>query len=222
MNTSGNIQHAGGDAFFAAAGVTVIEQENAEKQLSSEDLSFTSVPGGSDLAAGPLRSIYVDNMILHQGSEEFRLVQYGPGDSDGDTVIYFVKANIVVMGDIFCSASYPPVELASGGSVKGVIETVDRVLAATNDKTRIIPDSGPIATRADLQAYRDMLVTVRQRIWSLVSKGETKDQIVAGEPTKDFDAQWGTGHVREDEFTTVIYSQTVDRSNPTPSPSSFR
>jgi cyclase len=168
VNTSGNIEHAGGDAFFAAAGATVIAQENAEKQLSSEDLLFTSMPGESDLGVGPLRSIYVDNMILHQGSEELRLVHYGSGDSDGDTVIFFDKANIVVMGDIFCNASCPPVEPASGGSVRGVIETVDRILAATNDKTRIIPGSGPIASRADLQAYRDMLVNVRRSVRPLV------------------------------------------------------
>jgi cyclase len=222
VNTSGNIEHAGGDAFFAAAGVTLIEQENAEKQLSSEDLPFTSISGESDLGAGPLRSIYIDNMILHQGSENLRLVHYGPGDSGGDTVIYFDKANVVVMGNIFCNVSYPSIDLASGGSVGGVIETVDRVLATTNDKTRIIPGSGPIATRADLQAYRNMLVTVRRRIRSLVLKGETKDQVLAEKPTKDFDAQWGRGAVRGDEFTSVIYGQTVGRSNPTPLSSSFR
>jgi cyclase len=222
VNTSGNIERAGGDAFFAAAGVTVIEQENAEKQLSSEDLTFTSIPGESDLGAGPIRSIYVDNMILHQGSENLRLVHYGPGDSGGDTVIYFDKANVVVMGNIFCNGSYPSIDLASGGSVGGIIKTVDRVLAATNDKTRIIPGFGSIDTRADLLAYRRMLVTVRRRIQSLVSKGETKDQVVAEKPTKDFDAQWGTGAVRGDEFTAVICGQTVARSNPTPLSSAFR
>lgn len=156
-------------------------------------------------------------MILHQGSEELRLVRCGPGDSDGDTVIYLDKANIVVMGDIFRSASYPPVDPAFSGSVSGVIKTVDRVLAATDDKTRIIPGSGPLGTRADLQAYRSMLVTVRRRIQILFSRGETKDQVVAAVPTRDFDAQWGTGEVRGDEFTTVVYSQMANRSKPTPS-----
>jgi cyclase len=210
VNTSGNIEHAGGDAFFAAAGVTVIAQENAEKELP-----FTSVQAGSSLVAGSFRSIYEDNMILHQGLENFRLVHYGPGYSDGDTVIYFDKANVVAMGNIFCNASYPSIDLASGGSVDGIIETVDQVLAATNDKTRIIPGSGPIASRSDLQAYRNMLVTVRRRVRILVSKGETREQVVAEPPTKEFDARWGSGAVRGDEFTTVIYSQTVDPSKPT-------
>ncbi len=219
MNTSGNIEHTGGHAFFAAAGVTVIAQGNAEKQLSSEDSSFTSMQ--HDLGAGPLRSIYVDNMLLHEGSENLRLVHYGPGDSDGDTVIYFDKANVVVMGDIFCNASYPSIDLASGGSVGGVIETVDRVLGATNDKTGIIPGSGPIATRSDLQAYRNMLVTVQRRIRIRVSKGETQDQVVAEVPTKDFDRRWGTGNVRGDEFTKVIYNETAERSKPAPLSSSM-
>jgi cyclase len=221
VNTSGNIERVGGDAFFAAAGVTMIEQEKAERQLSSEDLPFTKIPGESDFESGPLRSIYVDNMVLHQGSENLRLVHYGPGDSGGDTVIYFDKANIVVMGNIFSNASYPSIDSVSGGSVKGIIETVDRVLAATNHKTRIIPGFGPIATRADLQAYRHMLVTVRRRVRSSVSKGETKEQVVAEKPTKDFDAQWGSGAVQGDELTAVIYSETVSRSNPTPVSASF-
>lgn len=99
--------------------------------------------------------------------------------------------NIVVMGDIFGNASYPDVNLASGGSVRGLIDTVDRVLAASNDETRIIPGSAPIATRADLEAYRRMLATAEHRVRTLITEGKTMDQVVAAAPTKDLDAEWG-------------------------------
>ena len=90
--------------------------------------------------------------------------------------------------------------------------SVDRILAQTDEQTKIVPGHGPVATRADLQAYRDMLVQVRQRIKALITAGKTMDEVVAAAPTKDFDAKWGSGYVTPDVFTKIVFSSLMKRS----------
>jgi len=87
-----------------------------------------------------------------------------------------------------------------------------RILAQTDEQTKIVPGHGPVATRADLQGYRDMLVQVRQRIKVLITAGKTMDEAVAAAPTKDFDAKWGSGYVAPDVFTKIVFSSLIKSS----------
>jgi glyoxylase-like metal-dependent hydrolase (beta-lactamase superfamily II) len=155
---------------------------------------------------------YSKSMALRQGSHRLTLANYGPAHTDGDTIIYIAPANVVVVGDIFSNAFYPIIDLASGGSIDGLILSVDRILAQTDEQTKIVPGHGPVATRADLQAYRDMLVQVRQRIKVLITAGKTMDEAVAAAPTKDFDAKWGSGYVTPDVFTKIVFSSLIKSS----------
>jgi glyoxylase-like metal-dependent hydrolase (beta-lactamase superfamily II) len=134
------------------------------------------------------------------------LVNYGPAHTDGDTLIYISPANVAVVGDIFSNHFYPIIDLASGGSIDGMIHSVDQILAQTNQQTRIVPGHGPVATRADLQDYRDMLVQVRQRVTGLITAGKTIDEAMTAAPTKDFDAKWGSGYVAPDVFVKMVFS----------------
>ena len=124
-------------------------------------------------------------------------------------MIFIAPANVVVVGDIFSSHFYAIIDLASGGSIDGMIRALDQLLAQTEGQTKIISGHGPVATRAELQDYRDMLVQVRQRIQSLVAAGKTIDEAVAAAPTKDFDAKWGSGYVSLDVFTRMVYSRLI-------------
>jgi cyclase len=154
-------------------------------------------------------------MALRQGSHRLTLANYGPAHTDGDTIIYIAPANVVVVGDIFSNAFYPIVDLASGGSIDGLILSVDRILAQTDEQTKIVPGHGPVATRADLQAYRNMLAQVRQRIKALITAGKTMDEAVAAAPTKDLDAKWGNGYVTPDVFTKIVFSS-LDKGSVSP------
>ena len=93
-----------------------------------------------------------------------------------------------------------------------MILSVNRTLAQTDGQTKIIPGHGPVAMRADLQAYRDMLVQVRQRIKVLITAGKTMDEAVVAAPTKDFDAKWGTGYVTPDVFTKIVFTSLTKSS----------
>jgi cyclase len=118
-----------------------------------------------------------------------------------------------VVGDIFSNHFYPIIDLASGGSIDGTMHTLDRVLAQTDEQTKIVPGHGPVATRADLQDYRDMLVQVRQRVEVLIAAGKTIDEAVAAAPTKDFDAKWGSGYLLPDVFTKMVFSSLINTSS---------
>ncbi len=133
-------------------------------------------------------------MTLRQDGQRLTLVNYGPAHTDGETIIYISSANVAVVGDIFSNHVYPIIDLASGGSIDGMIYFLDRVLAQTDEQTKIVPGHGPVASHAELQDYRDMLVQVRQRVKVLVVAvlvvaGKTIDEAVTAAPTKDFDAE---------------------------------
>ena len=207
VNTHWYFDHTGGNVFYGAMGVTIIAQENAKKQLSSaQDVPFIGLRDGRYPEQALPTVTYSSTMALRQGSYRLTLANYGPAHTDGDTIIYIAPVNVVVVGDIFSNAFYPIIDLASGGSIDGLILSVDRILAQTDEQTTIVPGHGPVATRHDLQAYRDMLAQVRQRIKALITAGKTMDEAVAAAPTKDFDSKWGNGYVTPDVFTKIVFS----------------
>ena len=206
-NTHWHFDHTGGNVYFGSEGVTIIAQENVKKRMSSvQDVPFTGIRDGRYPAQALPTVTYSSSMALHQGSQQLTLVNYGPSHTDGDTVIYMSPANVAVVGDIFSNHVYPIIDLASGGSINGMIQSLDRILAQTDEQTKIVPGHGPLATRADLKDYSDMMVQVRQRIKVLITAGKTIDEAVAAAPTKDFDAAWGGGYVTPEVFVRMVFS----------------
>jgi glyoxylase-like metal-dependent hydrolase (beta-lactamase superfamily II) len=134
------------------------------------------------------------------------LENYGSAHTDGDTVIYIAPANVTVVGDIFSNHFYPIIDLSSGGSIDGIIRSLDHILAQTDEQTKIVPGHGPVTTRANLRDYRDMLMQVRHSIKNLIAAGRTMDEVVAAMPTKDFDARWASGYVTPEVFTKMVFS----------------
>jgi glyoxylase-like metal-dependent hydrolase (beta-lactamase superfamily II) len=138
-----------------------------------------------------------------------------PAHTDGDAVVHFRRANVLHMGDLFMTGLYPFVDLSSGGSFEGVIAAADRALAIADDRTRIIAGHGPVASRADLEAYRDMMVVVRDRVKPLVQAGRTAAQIAEARPLADLDERWGKGFMKPDVFLgIVVQSLTRDGNRP--------
>ncbi|MBZ5665638.1 MAG: MBL fold metallo-hydrolase [Acidobacteriia bacterium] len=207
INTHSHFDHTGGNALFGSAGVTIIAQRNVKARLSSEqDVPFIDLHDGPYPNQALPSLTYADNLTLEQGSEQLRLAHFGAAHTDGDTIVFLEPANVVILSDIFSEPFYPIIDFTSGGSLQGIIDSIDQVLSASNEQTRYVPGHGPLATRADLQAYRNMLVTIRDRITTLVRSGKTMDQVVAAQPTKDFDAKWGTGYVDGNVFAKMAYA----------------
>ena len=214
VNTHCHFDHTGGNVYFGSEGVTIIAQENVKKQLSSEqNVPLIGLRDGRYPTQALPTVTYSNSMTLNQGGEKLTLINYGPAHTDGDTVIYITPANIAVVGDIFSNHFYPIIDVASGGSIDGMIHSLDQILAQTDQQTKIVPGHGPVATRSELQEYRDMLAQVRQRIKVLVASGKTIREAVAAAPTKDFDARWGSGYVPADVFVRMVFTSLIASRN---------
>jgi cyclase len=213
VNTHWHFDHTGGNTYLGSSGVTIIAQERVKQQLSSvQDVSFVGLRDGHYPSQALPGVTYSSSMTLHQGSQRLTLQNYGSAHTDGDTVIYIAPANVAVVGDIFSNHFYPIIDLVSGGSIDGMIHSLDQILAQTDRQTKIVPGHGPVATRADLQDYRDMLVQVRQSVKDLIAAGKTMDDVVRAAPTKDFDSKWGNGYVTADVFTKMVFSSLAGTS----------
>jgi glyoxylase-like metal-dependent hydrolase (beta-lactamase superfamily II) len=206
VNTHWHGDHTGGNENMGKAGVFIVAHENVRVRMSKENFiaQFQRTVPPSPEAALPVVT-FADAITFHWNGDEIRVYHVPPAHTDGDSIVHFVKADVVHMGDLFFKGNYPFVDVSSGGTLDGVVGAADRVLAAVTDKTKIIPGHGPLATKADLQAYRDTVKTVRDRVAKLKAEGKTKEQAVAAKPTADLDAQWGQGFIKGDILVGFAY-----------------
>ena len=206
VNTHWHGDHTGGNENMGKAGALLVAHENVRQRMGAEQFNalFNRSTPASPEAALPVVT-FTDAITFHWNGDDIRVHHVKPAHTDTDSIVQFVKADVVHMGDVFFNGSYPFIDASSGGRVDGVIEAVDQALAGTGPATRFIPGHGPAGTRADLQAYRDTVKTLRDRIAKLKAEGKSRDQAVAAKPTADFDARWGTGFMKGDTFTGIVY-----------------
>ena len=111
--------------------------------------------------------------------------------TDGDTWVYFADANVLSTGDTVNNLKrYQNIDYLNGGDVRGMIRALDTYIKASNDQTKIVPGHGPLATKADLMVFRDMLVTSHDRIKKLLDEGKSEEEVLAAKPLADLDATW--------------------------------
>jgi len=129
-----------------------------------------------------------------------------PAHTDTDIYVRFTKGNVIHLGDLFFNGMYPVIDGGTGGSINGMIAAADAMLKNVDDRTKIVPGHGPLGDKAALTAFRDMLVTVRDRVQKLKTSGRTLEEVLAANPTKDLDPVWGKGFLDPKSFVTVVYN----------------
>jgi len=206
VNTHWHGDHTGGNENLAKTGAFLVAHENVRKRMGSEQFiaMFNQKVPASPEAALPVVT-FAEGVTFHWNGDEVRAFHVAPAHTDGDTVVQFVKADVVHMGDCFFNGNFPFIDSSSGGKVDGIVAAADRVLGGVTDKTKIIPGHGPVASKADLQAYRDTVKSVRDRVAKLKAEGKTKEAAVAAKPTAEFDAKWGQGFIKPDVFVGLVY-----------------
>ena len=206
VNTHWHGDHAGGNENMAKAGVILVAHDNVRTRMSTEQFTelFNRRSPPSPRGALPVVT-FGESVTFHLGGETVHVVHVPPAHTDGDAIVHFVQANTIHMGDNYFKDVYPFVDLSSGGSFEGVIRAADVALGYANDSTRIIPGHGPLANRADLKKYRDVLVQVRERVAALIRQGKTREEVIAARPTAEWDATWGAGFMKPDVFLGIVY-----------------
>jgi cyclase len=193
VNTHFHGDHTGGNENFANDGVTLIAQDNVRKRLLEKPQTAKGAPVVT----------FATDIGFHLNGEDLQVTHLAHGHTDGDAIVRFKNGNIVHMGDLFFNGLYPFIDVNGGGSPDGVVAAVDQVLATIDDNTKLIPGHGPLAGKADLRAYRDMLATINGRVKALASKPLA--EVLAAKPSADFDAKWGGGFMRPNEFTELLW-----------------
>lgn len=203
LNTHYHGDHTGGNPEFGPE-ASIIAQENVRKRLASG----TTVRGNKvePMAAAGLPVItFEDAVSIHFNGEEIKAIHYPHGHTDGDSIIFFTKSNVVHMGDDFFLGRFPFVDLENGGSVQGLIENVGKVIAEIPASSKVIPGHGPLATVEDLKTYHGMLTATTEIVRKGMAAGKTLEELKAaglGDPWKD----WGSGFIKTDMWIATIHA----------------
>jgi cyclase len=208
INTHWHGDHTGGNENLGNAGTIIMAHDNVRVRLAGGGTSGAGTSGARTIPKAPPVALpvvtYHDGLSLHLNGDEVRTIHMHDAHTDGDSVVHWKKANVVHMGDLFMTqGSMPYVDLGSGGNVRGFVAAADKVLAMTNVETKIIPGHGPMATRADLQAWRNMIADVIAKVEVGIKAKKTLAQIQAMKPAARYEKP-GT-FISGDAFVKAVY-----------------
>jgi cyclase len=207
INTHYHGDHTGGNENLGQGGTLIFAHDNVRERLSTgsfiEAFNMKREPVSRE---GLPIVTFSEDINFHLNGDSVRATHVSNAHTDGDSFIYFKKANVIHAGDIFFNGFYPFIDVTNGGSLKGMIKAVDRVLMLADDNTKIIPGHGPLGDKAQLARYRQMLEIAYERLSKLKEEGKTAKEAAAAKPLADLDATWGDGLFKSDRWIEIIYS----------------
>lgn len=175
LNTHWHGDHTEGNNVFGTTG-TIIAHDNVRRRLIDPPTIFGSRPAPYPAFALPILT-YADSVTIHLNGEEIKVVHYPTGHTDGDSVVFFTKANVVHLGDHFFGTKFPFIDLASGGNVQGFINNVAALIQTIPADAKLIPGHGTVATLDDLKAFHKLIVDSVEIIRAGMKAGKTLDEL---------------------------------------------
>ena len=194
INTHVHPDHIGGNEPLAGRDVLIFAHDNVRVR-TLDRLRFPR--GGGRFAPQPPAGArplvtYNDAVSFHFNGEEVRAFLAPAAHTDGDTFVHFPDSDVLHLGDVFRTTSYPIVDVYNGGTVAGTIAALEAALALAGPDTRIIPGHGlRVVGRETLVEFLDMIHDIRERVRTMISEGSTLEDVMAAAPTAAYDAQWG-------------------------------
>ncbi len=192
VNTHWHGDHTGSNETLGQRGATIVAHPNTRRWLSSrvyrEQQHRVYPPRPAE--ALPRRTIARPETLL-AGATRIELGPLPPAHTNGDLYAFVPEHNVVAVGDVLTVGRYPVMDYSTGGWIGGAIDAATALLGITDDRTRIVPGAGPIQSKADLLAEKEMLTAVKDRVWTMIRQGKSLQEIAATAPTREFDAKWG-------------------------------
>lgn len=205
FNTHYHRDHTGGNELANQEGATIYAHKNVLKTLSSGwKIGYFNIDN-PPLSKEWLPEVFIPNEATYMvNGENIKAFHLADAHSNGDVVIYFEKANVISVGDIFFNEMYPFIDLENGGTFKGLLKALDAILGKINKETKVIPGHGPLTDFAGLKKYRDMLLELVTLIQAMIDSGKTIEEVFAAKPTAKYD-EANAGFIPPDDMTKFIY-----------------
>jgi glyoxylase-like metal-dependent hydrolase (beta-lactamase superfamily II) len=207
INSHWHFDHTDGNEWLHSIGAEITAQENTRKHLSVttrvEDWNFSFPPAAA--VALPTK-LFNSEQTLYLNGATLALKYYPPAHTDSDISVHFTDADIIHVADTFWNGHFPFIDYSTGGSIDGMIRAADANVAKVTNKTIVIPGHGSIGNKSQLVEFRDMLVSVRDKVSRLKKEGKSLEQVIAAKPTADYDAKWGGFVIDGNFFTRLVYA----------------
>jgi len=203
VNTHHHPDHTGGNTLLANEGATIFSHDNTRKRLNEQRKSSTDKVGSEMLPV----ITFSENINFYFNNEEIMIFHVHNAHTDGDVIVYFTKNNVIHAGDTFFNGKYPFIDLESGGSVQGSLDALDQILMISDEKTKIIPGHGDIATATDVKLAKMLITYLQNRIKLLYIDGKTLEEVLAMKNlTEKYDAKgYGDGFIDSEKMVRIIF-----------------
>ena len=208
INTHFHGDHTGGNGPFAKDGTTIVAHRNLAMRLQHGSTNGLSGQKTAPVEAGwiPKQTYTTEGLQLAVQGQAVMVNHPASAHTDTDSYVYFANGNVIACGDtVSLGERYPTIDYANGGSINGIITTVATYIKMGDDSTKYVPGHGPLATKADIQRYHDMLVRVRDAVQAEIKAGKTEDQAIADKPLAQIGAQLKTTQMIDDNMVKMVY-----------------
>jgi glyoxylase-like metal-dependent hydrolase (beta-lactamase superfamily II) len=207
VNTHVHPDHTGGNENFAKLGATLLARNELRYRLGHPAPAANGQPGTPAPAQALSKITYDGPVTFHMNGEEIQLIPIRAAHTDGDTLVRFVKNDIIMTGDFFRSIQFPNIDRTNGGTFNGMADGLAFVIGQAGPTTKIIPGHGPIVDRRAVEQHRDMMLAIRDKIAPMVAQGKTQAEVTAAKPTADFDAKVQQPGTTADRFVGQVYAE---------------
>jgi cyclase len=191
VNTHVHLDHTGGDAAIVKTGALLLARETLREEMA---LPLPSLAGDAAPPPDPARLPVITYGMgapikIRMDAETIDLVPMPAAHTGGDTLVRFENARVIMSGDFYRSYGYPFFDTTRGGTLQGTLEALNALIALSDSDTRVVPGHGPLATRADVIRFRDMIVTLEAQIQALINQGKSEPEVLGARLTAPFDGQ---------------------------------
>lgn len=178
VNTHVHPDHVGGDAAFARMGVAILSRPEVRDRMSTTgDMFHYGDPAGYPLIT------FSGTLAFHMDGEDVDVIPLPAAHTDGDALVRFRKADVIMPGDIMRTSGYPHIQ----GSMNGMIDALGIAIGLSDPNTKIAQGHGPMTDRMGLIANRDMLIAIKDRVAKMIQEGKSVEEVLAAHPTAEYD-----------------------------------
>ena len=208
VNTHVHPDHIGGNENIARQGATIFARENLRARMLKPAPQANGQPGVPAPAMAVPTVTYDAPLTFHVNGEDVRLIPVPVAHTDGDTMVFFPNANVIMTGDFYRSTGYPNIDRANGGTMNGMLAGFDAIVALARPDTKIVPGHGAVVDKTAVAAHKAMMMAVRDKVAALVRQNKTQEEVVASKPTAEFDAKvTGATPATADRFVGQLYQE---------------